>query len=181
LVYEPQPWLLFIYNLPAAPSRTRVYVWRKLKQAGAINYQQSVWLLPDTAETHALFAALAKEIAEAGGTSSVMKGSTQNEADEKRITEEFTAARNSEYEEIMERCEDFWAEIEKETKRQNFNYAEVEENEVELAKLQKWFDLVKTRDFTGTEKQAAVVAMLAKCEQLLREFSDRVFSIENKN
>ncbi len=59
-----------------------------------------------------------------------------------------------EYFELQEQCQDFLAEIEKETKRQNFSFAEYEENEQDLAKLETWYEKVKQRDFEAANRRA---------------------------
>ncbi|MGE5678529.1 MAG: Chromate resistance protein ChrB, partial [Pseudomonadota bacterium] len=40
-------WLIINYNLPTEPSRHRVATWRGLKKMGAVNIQQSMWILPE--------------------------------------------------------------------------------------------------------------------------------------
>lgn len=48
---EPRParrWLLFVHQLPSAPSNLRVRTWRRLQQLGALPVKQAVYLLPDT-------------------------------------------------------------------------------------------------------------------------------------
>ena len=39
-------WLLLIYKVPPNPTANRVYVWRKLKQLGALLLHDAVWVLP---------------------------------------------------------------------------------------------------------------------------------------
>ena len=52
---------------PREPTAARVYVWRKLKQLGAIAVQDAVWVLPDNPRTREQFQWLAAEIVELGG------------------------------------------------------------------------------------------------------------------
>jgi hypothetical protein len=60
-------WLLLAYKIPREPSANRVYVWRKMKQLGAVPLQDAVWVLPGTARTREQFQWLAAEITELGG------------------------------------------------------------------------------------------------------------------
>ena len=48
-------WLLLVYRIPREPTSGRVYVWRKLKQLGAIAVQDAVWMLPATPRTREQF------------------------------------------------------------------------------------------------------------------------------
>jgi hypothetical protein len=60
-------WLLLVYKIPREPTAGRVYIWRKLKQLGAVALQDAVWALPATPRTQEHFQWLAAEIAELGG------------------------------------------------------------------------------------------------------------------
>ena len=39
---DKRKWIGMGYNLPVNPSKNRVYVWRKLKEVGAVYYKQGV-------------------------------------------------------------------------------------------------------------------------------------------
>ena len=77
-------------------------------------------------------------------------------AGESDVHKAFQAARNDEYEEIVDRCEDFLQQVKKEYTANHFTYAELEENEVDLVKLRNWFAKVRERDvFDADGRQAA--------------------------
>ena len=80
-------------------------------------------------------------------TCTVLAGATE-------VMDTFQAARNDEYEEIVDRCEDFLAQVKKEHVAEHFTYAELEENEVDLAKLQNWFGRVRQRDMLRRHRAA---------------------------
>jgi len=61
----------------------------------------------------------------------------------------FKSDRDQEYREFISKCADFKAEIAKETKARRFDYAEIEENEVNLKKLQSWLVKIRKLDFCG--------------------------------
>jgi len=67
-------WLVFSYNLPAEPTRARVWIWRKLKRLGAVNARQSLWLLPHTEENRSNLQASCAYIEKNGGTSLLLEG-----------------------------------------------------------------------------------------------------------
>ena len=70
-------------------------------------------------------------------------------AGEPEVRAAFQAARDDEYEEIVDRCDDFQAQVAKEYTASHFTYAELEENEVDLVKLRNWFAKVRDRDVFG--------------------------------
>ena len=64
-------WITITYSLPMTPSRSRVYVWRKLKEMGAKNLKQGVSMLPSTPENICSMQALSIKIRAMSGESSV--------------------------------------------------------------------------------------------------------------
>src|SRR5258708_19561808 len=48
-------WLVLAYRVPRGPTSARVYIWRKMKQLGAIAVQDAVWVLPSTPRTQDQF------------------------------------------------------------------------------------------------------------------------------
>ena len=65
--HNPERWIVLTFRVPRTPTANRVYVWRKLKQLGAIALQDAAWVLPATTKTQEHFQWLATEIAELGG------------------------------------------------------------------------------------------------------------------
>jgi len=90
----------------------------------------------------------------------------------------FQAARDDEYEEIVDRCEDFLAQVKKEHVSHHYTFAELEENEVDLDKLQKWFARVRQRDAFGAGGRQAAEKALARCAESLEEYAARVYAEE---
>jgi len=171
-----QRWLLLIYRIPSEPTRLRAGVWRKIKGLGAIYVQNSAAALPASPATIRSFRALRAEIIELGGTalvfdSSVMAGGAQ-------LNALFNEARNDEYEEIVDRCEDFLLQVRKEYDATHFTYAELEENDVDLVKLRGWLERVRSRDVLGASGVGAAVDALNRCEQVLEEYAARVYAEE---
>jgi hypothetical protein len=93
----------------------------------------------------------------------------------------FQAARDDEYEEIVDKCQDFQAQVRKEYTANHFTYAELEENEVDLVKLRNWFARVRERDVFGAAGRDQAEQALAGCEQTLEEYAARVYAEEVGN
>ena len=92
----------------------------------------------------------------------------------------FQAARDSEYEEILDKCEDFHAGLDKEYAANHFTYGELEENEVELVKLRNWFGQVQARDVFSAPARAAAAEAIDKCEEALELYAARVYVEEDE-
>ena len=170
-------WLLLIYRVPREPSKLRAAVWRRLKTLGAVYLQNSAAALPESAGHERALRTLRKEIAEMGGTAQVLRCEVLAGAAE--VTATYNAARDEEYEEIIDKCRDFLAEIDKETAAEHFTYAELEENDEDLAKLRGWFEKVAARDVLGAARRAETEAALAGCATALDGFADHVYRAED--
>ena len=176
---EQNDWVVINYTLPREPSRVRVSLWRKLKKIGAINIQQSMWMLPLTEENAGLFHEIRSEVVQNGGEAFVMRSSVDADG-RKSIIERFNAARDEEYGELLEQCEEFFKEIGKEIARENFSFAEIEENEEELNKLKQWFVKIETRDTFGSSLKETAKTTLAGCAEALEKFCDKVYEFTDK-
>jgi DNA-binding transcriptional regulator PaaX len=169
-------WLLLIYRVPSEPTRLRAAVWRRIKSLGAIYLQNSVAALPAGAHAERSLRMLRNEIAEMSGSAMLLSCSVL--AGESEIRSAFTAARDDEYAEIVDKCHDFLAEVEKEYVEKHFSYAELEENEVDLVKLRNWLQRVRERDAFGAAGLQAALSSLAECEEKLDAYATRVYAEE---
>jgi hypothetical protein len=174
-------WLLFTSQLPGSPSSLRVMVWRRMKAAGALGLQNGIWVLPHKDSARKFIQEMKAYVESQGGTSQTFVANTLDGMTETEILERFRQDRAQEYEEIKEQCIDFLAEIEKETKRKNFSFAEYEENEQDLDKLKVWYEKVKQRDFIGGDQAKESDEWLEKCQQALQGFATEVFNHEESD
>ncbi|MDQ1581385.1 MAG: hypothetical protein QOD05_2160 [Microbacteriaceae bacterium] len=173
---QARPWHVLVYRIPSEPTRLRATVWRRLKGLGAIYLQNSVAALPANANSERALRKLRHEITEMSGTAVLMLSSVL--AGESTILSVYQEARADEYEEILDRCRDFLAGLEKEYAANHFTYAELEENEVDLAKLQSWFDKIITRDEFGAPGRDTAHDSIAACSQALESYAARVYAEE---
>jgi len=169
-------WFLLVYRIPSEPTRLRAAVWRRLKSLGAIYLQNSAAALPASTAAERALRKLRSEILDMSGTATLLSCSVL--AGEQEVKAAFQAARNDEYEEIVDKCEDFQAQVRKEYLDNHFTYAELEENEVDLVKLRNWFAKVTERDTFGAAGRATAEGALAGCEQTLEEYAARVYAEE---
>jgi DNA-binding transcriptional regulator PaaX len=169
-------WLLLIYRVPPEPTRLRSTVWRRIKSLGAIYLQNSVAALPASTANERALRKLRREITDMSGTAMLMSCSVL--AGEAEVRASFQAARNDEYEEIVDKCEDFLGQVQKEYDENHFTYAELEENEVDLVKLRNWFAKIIERDAFGASGREACEQFLDKCEQSLEAYAARVYAEE---
>ena len=169
-------WLVLVYRIPSEPTRLRATAWRRLKALGAVYLQNSVAALPAGPAAERALRKLQHEILGMSGSAVLLKSSVL--VGEASVLATFQAARTDEYEEIVDRCDGFLGELEKEYVKSHFSYAELEENEVDYTKLVNWFQKVQSRDEFGAPGREAAEESLKKCEQALEEYASRVYAEE---
>jgi len=173
---ENKEWFMLNYTLPKEPSRVRVSSWRKLKKSGSVSIGQSMWILPVCQESIRIFDEISNEVQQNGGSAYIMKSVFINESDSE-VEKFFNDARNDEYKELIEKCEDFFAEIGKETKKNNYSFAEIEENEEEYNKMTAWYQKIAARDFFSAALKEKSSQELQECKQLLDDFINKTYEI----
>jgi DNA-binding transcriptional regulator PaaX len=169
-------WLVLIYRIPSEPTRLRAAVWRRLKALGAIYLQNSVAALPQGDAAERALRALRNEIHEMGGTALLLTADPL--VGHSDLVAAFNAARDDEYEEIVDRCRDFLTEIERETAAEHFTYGELEENDEDLVKLRRCFDKVAARDALAASGRREAENALAHAAASLADFAERVYSAD---
>lgn len=177
---EDREWLVLNYTLPKEPSRVRVSTWRKLKKCGSVNIGQSMWLLPLSNEHVEIFTEISNDVLINNGEAYMLKAAFISTGSSDGIIGAFNKARDEEYKEILEKCADFFREIKKETERENFSYAEVEENEYELNKIADWYKKIVARDFFDASLKTQANLELDKCKVLLDDFSNKVYELNDQ-
>ncbi len=128
-------WLLMVYRVPREPSASRVYVWRKLKQIGAVALQDAAWVLPAARRTQEQFQWLAAEIVELGGEATVFASEVLFASDTDRLAEEFNEPLRKAYQEIL---------------------AALKRKDRDLAALSRKFQQTQARDYFQLELGAEV-------------------------
>ena len=178
----PKPsWLMISYQVPSEPAAPRVAVWRKLKSMGAIYLNKGSCLLPDSHDHLRRLRLIANEISEAGGEAFLIAANGLEEADEARVVARFRADRDEAYEEFIDKCDDFEREVAKEVEADHFTYAELEENDVDLRKLEGWLEKIARLDFYGAPRAAEARERLEGCRTVLDDYARRVFDAQAEN
>ncbi|MEQ3552091.1 Chromate resistance protein ChrB [Pseudonocardia nematodicida] len=174
-------WVLLLAQLPASPSSPRVTLWRRARAAGAVGLQNGAWVLPGTEENREFFDGLAGYVREHGGTAYALTataGAAAGSSGDDEIVARFRAERSKEFTEFAERGAALLAELEKESARDNFSFAELEENEQGLERLTGWLARISARDFFPDEHLKDAEDLLERCRRALDGFTAGVYRAE---
>jgi hypothetical protein len=167
--------VLLTYRLPAEGSRARVAVWRHVRRAGALHLQQSVVALPDLGAFVAELRALRDLIAEVGGESMAVRGDPLDPESAARLADAWNAARDAEYGELAAECGKFLVEIEREFAQEKFTLAELEEEEAEVDKLERWHARIADRDVLAASGGRPARQALQRAREALDRYTQAVF------
>jgi septal ring factor EnvC (AmiA/AmiB activator) len=168
-------WLLLTYRLPADRSSARVAVWREVRRSGALQLQQSVVAFPDTDEFRRALARVRAVVADVGGSAIAVNAEPLEPDDGERLLSAWNDARAAEYAELAAESEKLVAEIDKEFAKEKFTLAELDEEEAELDKLQRWHERIRARDVHGCDAAAPAEAALERAAQALGRYTAAVF------
>jgi hypothetical protein len=172
-------YFLLIYQVPSKPSAARVGVWRELKRLGVLYLQQSVCIIPNVRAMRTHLDRVTTRISTLGGDYHLLPIRALPAEEEAKIINGFIAQSNTQYAEIIENCEvNFTKEIEFEIFRQNFTYAEAEEIRQDLDKIRRWYDRVVERDWFAAPRREEALRWIARCEELLEGFEEKVFAAQ---
>lgn len=119
-------WLILQYKIPPNPSAPRVYVWRKLKQMGALLILDETWVLPNIPRTLENFQWLAAEIIELGGKALLWQGQPVLDGQSNDLESQFTAQVDKGYATLS---------------------ADLEKQDTDLEQVSRQYQQIKSRDY----------------------------------
>jgi hypothetical protein len=150
-------WLMLVHQLPGRPAYARVKVWRRLKESGAISLRNAAYVLPDSAENRAAFAAILEEIEKHGGDGMIVEGGVLAGLRDDQLRAQFNAAREADYREIAEALR----ELSQAWKKRKVPKSDPVQA---LARISQRLAALSRIDFFGASGRAAAQALLARLE-----------------
>jgi hypothetical protein len=161
----PSKWLLLIHRLPPKPDYLRVKVKRRLDRIGALAIKNSVYALPDRADTTEDFQWLAVEIEREGGDVLICRSELIAGTTDEEVISRFNAERETAYRSIGESVAaelrvatgEPGADSDSREKRQNFH-----------ARAQRQLDEVIRLDFFGADGRSAAEEEIRRFHSLLQ-------------
>jgi len=175
---ERKCWNLLVYRVPAQPSTQRVYVWRKLKGLGGLYLQQSVCILPQRENLQHHLTELKADITAGSGEADLFTIWIDVPEQNAVLVERFQQQADQEYQEFLGQCRDFHSELSEERKKADLTFAELEENEAELAKLRSWLPKIRDRDLFNAQGYLQATEAFKACELDFQSFTEQVYEAQ---
>jgi len=164
-----------MYRLPSNDSRARVAVWREVRRSGALHVQQSILAVPDGEAFAGAVEAIRRVLADVGGQVTSLRAEAVIAGDDQRLLDAWNEARNDEYRELVGECAKFLAEIAHEFQIEKFTLAELDEEEAEMDKLQRWHKRIQRLDIHAAAGASAAAQALRDAQAALDRYSTAVF------
>lgn len=174
-------WLQLVYKLPADPSRKRTYVWRQLRGMGAVYLQDGCCILPRTPTAENGFAETAAKVREFGGDATLSRLQPGEPGWEERMVATLNQARDEEYQELIDTLERFEEEIARETRKEKFTFAAVEEVDDEYERLERWLAKIRARDVCDAPLGGLATEKLEMARGALDAYAEEVHQREGAN
>ncbi|TME40384.1 MAG: hypothetical protein E6I57_05535 [Chloroflexi bacterium] len=172
-------WLLLIYTVPTTPSRTRAFVWREIRRAGALLVRDGVAALPAGAEAERWVRETSRRIDGAGGTATIVMAKLKP-SDERRIVAAFQKEREREYSEIVASCEALLLHLEREREHAVFTFEEFQELENDLEKIRRWYAMARSRDHFSTSTAKRAASAISDCEKRIAAYAERASALDSE-
>jgi len=167
-------WLQLVYKVPAEPSRKRTYIWRQVRGLGAVYLQDACCVLPRTDAAEQALRQVAAKVREFGGEAMLSVLGPAEPGWEERLVATLNRARDEEYEELLDTTERLEEEIARESRKDKFTFAALEEIEDGYDRLERWLERVRARDPFGAPGGQNADARLAQARAKLEAFAEQV-------
>jgi hypothetical protein len=171
-------WLLFLPQIPTSKVNLCITVWRCMRAAGALGLRNGIWVLPYRPDLESYLEKMLDHIKNQGATGYIFETNTLTPALELDLIERFQANRSEEYNEFGEKCDALKIELDQESLRGTYSFAELEEAESELKQLQTWYAKIKARDFVGAQLAQKAQEQLEICQSACHSFAQKVYAAQ---
>ena len=154
-------WIALSYHLPNDSSKSRVYLWRKLRELGAENLRPGIAVLPRTPENLRRMRQLLQKIREMDGEGTLAEMRFLEESAEQAMVEQFSAQARSGYDRVI---------------RRGMELMQKKPDSRELGRLQRDLEQAQRQDYFHTgltgELRGGLEQLLHAAGESVHEFAD---------
>ncbi len=153
-------WLLFFYSVPSRPVASRMKIWRRLIQAGALLFRGAVYILPYSDEHYEFYQWLTEEVNEMGGEAAFVYVERIEGVEDREIVELFNRQRERDYLKIEKGLEEIERRLQsiKKGSQTSIN----KKLQGNLNKIEKEFEGIVKTDFFSSKPSASLRGAIAE-------------------
>ncbi len=167
-------WILLIIKSTNVSSRDRMFIWRNIKNTGAVSLSHSVYILHDTEDNRATASDIARIVHERNGEVVQFFADTFDGEQERKLNKLITEEIDTEIKEFTKECEDFIADVTKRISNKKIKVFELEELSDDIHKLDKWRIKLIQKYGLNAPKIEILNKEIGKCKEKLNEFEEKI-------
>ena len=167
-------WILLIIKSINVSSRDRMFIWRNIKNTGAVSLSHSVYLLQDSEDNRATASNITRIVHERKGEVLQFFADTFNKEQEQKLNKLIVEEIVADIKEFSNECEDFIVDVAKRISNKKFKVFELEELNEDLHKLDKWRIKLIQKHKLDSDKIEILSNELRGCKEKLNEFEEKV-------
>lgn len=164
-------WLLLIHQIPAKPTYFRAKIWRRLQQIGATPVKQAAYAMPQTDQAYEDLTWIAREIIQGGGEAILLDARFCEGMEDEQVMHLFREARRRDYEKLTIEADELLQHYRRNDSGFSVDFLEYKNG---ITRLRRAFAAITAIDFFPGQEQAALEAVLADLETILREKNSAV-------
>ncbi len=167
-------WILLIIKSINVSSRDRMFIWRNIKNTGAVSLSHSVYLLQDSEDNRATASNIARIVLERKGEVLQFFADNFNEEQERKLNKLIAEEILAQIKEFTKECEDFIADATKRISNKKFKIFELEELNDDLHKLDKWRIKLIQKHKLRADDIEILNKEIGECKSKLNEFEEKI-------
>ncbi|MFA4956729.1 MAG: Chromate resistance protein ChrB [Candidatus Methanoperedens sp.] len=167
-------WIILIIKSVNVSSRDRMFIWRNIKNTGAVSLSHSVYLLHDTEENMLITSNIVKIVRDRKGEVLQFFADAFNEEQELGLNKMIAEEIAKEIIDFSKECEDFIYNVMEKISNKKYKVLELEEFNDELHKIDKWRIKLIQKHNLGADKIDILNKEIGQCKEKLKEFEELV-------
>lgn len=157
-----------------------MFIWRNIKNTGAVSLSHSVHILHDTEDNRATAIDIARTVHERNGEALQFFADTLNGEQEQKLTKLISEEIVAEIKDFSKECEDFIYDVTNRFSNKKIKIFELEELSDDIHKLDRWRIKLIQKHGLDSPKIEILNKEIGKCKEKLNEFEEKILQKNEK-
>ena len=151
-----------------------MFIWRNIKNTGAVSLSHSVYLLHDTVENRLIMSNIVKIVRDRKGEVLQFFADAYNEEQGQELNKLIAEEIDREIKDFSKECEDFIYNVTEKISNKKFKVPELEEFNDDLHKIDKWRIKLIQKHNLGADEIDILNEEIEKCKEKLKEYEELI-------